>query len=668
MNDRSNSALAPSGLFQGGGTAPGSGGGLFVNCGNPLLSAQETAALGCTAAQIASPNQSSTANQVDLIIGRRNIEGGPRTANYDHSNFRIVIGMKGDFADAWHYDAYGSYYYTSLFNANGGYLSINGTQNALLATGTAANPTCLNGLPSCIPWNIFNQGGVTPAQVASLTGEGTSRGTIEEQIFEGDVTGDLGKYGWKSPWADDGVGVSFGLQNRWDHLVYAPDQAELSGDLSGFGGASVAVNNAIGVQEEYGEVRIPLAQKQPFANDLNLEGGFRYSDYSTSGGVSTYKVGGEWAPVPDIRFRASYDRAIRAASILEAFSPPVVTTTSIVSADPCAGSAGAPATASLAECENTHVTVFEYGNGGSTNHILQCPAGQCSIAENTLPGTTLKPEQSDTYSIGFTVTPSFLHGFSGSMDYYDIKIANEINFIPASLSLAECLSNDIKQFCDQIQRTPNGFLFGTTLSGKGYIQSFNQNVAAAENSGIDFQADYRLPLENVGAPGVGSLSFHFVGTYLISQKTQIASSVAPYDCAGLFGPTCQTDNPVWRHTFRITWNTPWNVLASLQWRYVGPTSLDANSTQSTLALLTSVNGGSPAFSSADNNLAAVNYLDLSTAWRVNTMLTLRAGVNNILDQDPPLLSQPIVGTGEPNAYPTYDLLGRQIFVSATAKF
>jgi outer membrane receptor protein involved in Fe transport len=317
---------------------------------------------------------------------------------------------------------------------------------------------------------------------------------------------------------------------------------------------------------------------------------------------------------------------------------------------------------------NTGVTAAEYGNGGSTNTIIQCPAGQCSIAENALPGTVLRPEQADTYSVGFTVTPSFLHGFTGSMDYYDIKIANEINIIPPSLSLAECLNTGASEFCSQIVRTPSGFLFGTTLSGGGYIQAFNKNLASAENAGIDFQADYRLPLENVGAAGMGSLSFHFVGTYLISLKTQIASGVAPYDCAGLFGPTCQTDNPVWRHTFRVTWNTPWNVLASLQWRYIGGTSLDANSPQSTLALLTNLNGGSPAFSSADNNLASRSYLDLSTAWRVNSTLTVRAGVNNILDQDPPILSQPIVGIGEPNAYPTYDLLGRQIFISATAKF
>ena len=74
------------------------------------------------------------------------------------------------------------------------------------------------------------------------------------------------------------------------------------------------------------------------------------------------------------------------------------------------------------------------------------------------------------------------------------------------------------------------------------------------------------------------------------------------------------------------------------------------------------------FDPADATLPAVNYLDLSAAWRVNTILTVRAGVNNVLDQDPPFISQSIVGTGAPNAYPTYDLLGRQMFLSATAKF
>ena len=165
--------------------------------------------------------------------------------------------------------------------------------------------------------------------------------------------------------------------------MFAPDQAELSGDLSGFSGASVAVNNAIGVEEGYFETRIPIAQKQPFAYDLYIEGGARYSDYSTSGGVVTYKVGGQWSPVPDFTLRGSYDHAIRAASILEAFSPQTVTNTTAFS-DPCAATPACTPTATLAQCERTGATAAEYGNGigvgagGGTDFISACPASQCA--------------------------------------------------------------------------------------------------------------------------------------------------------------------------------------------------------------------------------------------------------------------------------------------------
>ena len=657
-SDRSQSDIAPSGAFRGSGP---DGGNWDINCANPLLSAQEQTAL-CGAGPY-------TAGQtVPVQLGRRNIEGGPRIADFEHENYRVVIGMKGDFADAWHYDAYGSYYYTSLFNSETNYLSNAGIENALnVVTGPGGTPVCASGAAGCVPWNIFTTGGVTPAALTYLTELGTAHGVSEEQIFEGDITGDLGKYGVKLPWANDGVGISFGTQHRWDRLVFAPDQTELSGDLGGFSGASVAVNNAISVQEEYGEVRIPIAQKQPFADDLYIEGGYRYSDYSTSGGTSTYKFGGGWAPIPDITFRGTYDRAIRAASIIEAFSPDTVTN-STAFADSCAAAPGQAAAATLVQCERTGATAAEYGNGigvgagGGTNLISQCPAAQCA----TLLGgnAALKPEVASSYSVGATFRPSFLKGFSGSIDYWDIQIQGEIGIVPLATSFSNCLNGiDTATFCPNVVRTPAGNLFGTTIAGGGYVIGTNQNIAATETSGIDFQGDYRLALDDVGAAGMGSLSFHFNGTYQVKNTTQTLPGQPTYDCAGLFGPTCQTVDPKWRHIFSVTWNTPWNILARLQWRYIGETSLDNNSTQT--ALFEQFLG---AVDPVDARMPAISYLDLSGAWRVNQTLTVRAGVNNLLDQDPPLMDQTIASDGVPNTYPTYDLLGRQMFISATAKF
>src|SRR5262249_33297180 len=149
--------------------------------------------------------------------------------------------------------------------------------------------------PSCVPYNIFTEGGVTPAQVAYLNSRGTSSGWISETTFEGDMTGDLGRYGLKSPYADDGVAVSVGVQHRRQEYNSTPDVAELSNDLSGFGGASTEVHASLSVTEVYGEFRAPLVQHKPYAEELTLDGGYRWSDYSTSVNADTYKVGLQWA-------------------------------------------------------------------------------------------------------------------------------------------------------------------------------------------------------------------------------------------------------------------------------------------------------------------------------------------------------------------------------------
>src|SRR5438270_14014172 len=94
MNDKTHQAIAPTAAFTTGN--PNTGGPYFVNCGNPFLSAQEQGILGCTAAQISAANQADPANQVPIVIGRRNIEGGPRSSDYEHSNYRMVLGIKGE--------------------------------------------------------------------------------------------------------------------------------------------------------------------------------------------------------------------------------------------------------------------------------------------------------------------------------------------------------------------------------------------------------------------------------------------------------------------------------------------------------------------------------------------------------------------------------------------
>jgi iron complex outermembrane receptor protein len=194
----------------------------------------------------------------------------------------------------------------------------------------------------------------------------------------------------------------------------------------------------------------------------------------------------------------------------------------------------------------------------------------------------------------------------------------------------------------------------------GYIVGTGVNVGANHNAGVDVQASYNLGLDTFGWADKGSVQFTFIGAYLLSAEVQSTPGAHTYDCAGLYGAQCQTVNPRWRHTLRGSWQTPWDVLLSAQWRYIGEAKLETNGSDPVLG-----NGVHDTF---DARLKPVSYLDLSGTWNVRNNVVLRAGVNNVFDKDPQIISSLVAQTGSPNAYPTYDLLGRTLFVGLTANF
>ncbi len=644
MESVSNVNVGPSALFQGEGVT--ASGGFYVNCNNPFLSANEQAGLECSPADIASGAEK------DEYIGRRNVEGGPRDSYYDHDNWRLVGGVRGDIAGSWKYDLYASYYSTTLTARITNYLSLSAIQNGLLIGGTAANPVCLNS-PTCTPYDIFQTGGVTSAQAQALTETAGSSGTTTERIVEGDFTGDLGDYGVKSPWAKSGAQVAFGATDRVDTLVFQPDAAELSGDLSGFGGAAVAINQSIEATEGYAETHVPILDDMPFAKSFSLDAGYRYSQYSTGDVAHTFKGGGEWAPIDDFKIRGSYNRAIRAPDLLALYTPQFATNTSEITLDPCAGPTP---TATLAQCERTGVTAAQYASGS----IPQCPAQQCAVLDGG--NTKLSPEQADTYSIGFIAKPRYAPGLTASLDYYHIDTYGLIGTIDPSTSFDNCLNSGDPTYCALIKRnSANGNIFSTSPGVVGYIVTTNVNAGAELDSGLDAQLNYNFPLADWGFGYVGKLAFQFDGSYLLHNTSTPIPGAESYDCAGLFGAVCQGIFPRWRHTARLNWTAPWApVTASITWRYIDGAILEEDSTQPTL--------GTGTISAFDHSVPAVQYMDLSAVWKVNKMFSMRAGVNNVLDQDPPVVTDSIVGGANPNTYQVYDLLGRQLFIGVTANF
>ncbi|MGH7010793.1 MAG: TonB-dependent receptor domain-containing protein, partial [Caulobacteraceae bacterium] len=509
--------------------------------------------------------------------------------------------------------------------------------------------------PACVPWNIWVPGGVTSAATNYIGAPGFQEAQLTEQVVSGAITGDLGPSGAKSPWATDGLGFAIGGEYRRETENFQNDVEFLTGDLAGQGGSRQNVTGEYDVKEFFGEARIPIVQNVPFFKDLSADLGYRYSDYNLEGGTTTYKITGDWAITDDIRIRGGFNRSVRAPNILELYTPNFVALDG--NTDNCTGPTP---TYTAAQCANTGVTAAQYG------HLAPNPASQYNglIGGNV----NLRPEKANTYSVGVVLTPhEFLRGFHASVDYFNINIQNVVQSYGADNILDQCALTGNPTFCNLVHRNNIGSLWlGTTALGlptTGYIVDTVQNAGYIKESGVDFAADYRFRFRDLGVGDWGGLAFDFNGTYVHDYLYFSGiPGASVLSCVGKYGLVCGNNTtlsgplPSWKHKLRVTWSTPWDGLElSVAWRYTGAVNLDTGQT-----------------GCADCHIEAYNWFDLAGQWRFRDRYTFRAGVNNIFDRDPPIVSTTnacpsTFCTG--NTFPqVYDPLGRYIFVGLTADF
>ena len=641
MEDRTTAQVAPGGLLSGRGPT----GFLQVPCNNAFLSAAEESSICQTANGTPMPvyQANGQPNVATILMPALRMVNYPRQDNLQHDDYRAVVGGRGDIASNWSYDVSGTYWSSQLSENYLNDVSFTRVQNAI-------NGCTAPGSAGCVPLNIFQYGGVTPAAFNYITVPGEETGSTREMTVDANIAGDFGTRG-TSPWAVHPVATSFGFTYRRDQLSFLPDYELQTNDLIGQGAFYPPVSGAEGVREEYLELRVPIAESRPLLHALDLDLAARHSDYSVdnvSNGFSTntYKIAMDYAPTEDIRFRGGYNRAARAPNLYELFLPQTLANDAGYD-DPCSGATPA---ASLAACAKTGVTPTQYGK------IPGCPSTNCDAL--TGGNTSLRPEVADTWTYGINFSPSFIPGFNASIDYWAVRVNNYITNLSGQQIVDGCLLQNVENLCSLIHRGPGiGQIFGTS----GWVVETNQNIGFLRNRGVDAELNYRR-----GLAGMGSLLFRMTGTYLIEQTV---SSPNRYDCAGLYGSTCGAGgdngpNFRWRHNARLTWATPLDLDLSLNWRYLSSVRLDTNSAQ--------VNLNNGTYDAYDAVINAYNYFDLAATWHVGEKYVLTAGVNNILDKDPPFLNHSVVyyvnGGGNENTYGAYDTLGRLIFLSFTAKF
>jgi iron complex outermembrane recepter protein len=696
MDDRSNAQIAPSGAF-------------FVtstlNCNNPLMSAQQsallcdgdrtasiantaadptavadfitaqvagvqdttltvaaqaaadaaaTAAANATIANSLLVNSCNNGNLLDgtgavvantacpLYIGRRNVEGGFRNDDLGHTSYRILGGVRGDINDDWSYDAYANFSRTLINEQYNNDLSITRIIRALDVVDVAGTPTCqsvVDGSDSaCVPWDLFTAGNVTQDALDYIYINMFTKGRLEQDQFVAYVAGDLTSMGVVSPMAEDGAQIVFGAEYRDEKMTDDPDDGFNSGDGAGQGGATPDVFGENHVFEIFVEAKIPIAQNQQWIESLTADLGYRFSDYAGPVQTDTYKALGEWTPVQGFKLRGGYTRAVRAANLRERFLPESLGLWS--GTDPCAG---ATPVLTAAQCALTGVSAAQYGN------VPLSPAGQYNghFGGNT----ALEPEKSNSFTIGAVITPEdFIPGLTLSVDYWSIEIKDAISTIGPETAITNCGLTGDAAFCSLINRgATNGNVWIGSSFTSPHVVATNINIGGFDVAGIDFFASYNWEPGNYGI-----VDFTFRGTYLDKFDQQPLPGAAIEKCAGVYGGNCQRPRPEWKHSLSAVWSTPWNLTFAGSWRYIK---------------------GVDEFGADRFSAGAENYLDL-TAEYVPTFLgfgetTLRMGVNNVTDNNPPVsgLFGNVSVFGNGNTIPgLWDSLGRYFHFSISQKF
>ena len=560
----------------------------------------------------------------NFIVHKRFGEAGPRTFERDFDTWQFLVGAKGELdAINGSWDAYASKGRTSVAEANNGAV-ISQNLSALINAADGGAGICEGGYD---PFGLTVLSAACSSYLVATTHNQTE---FEQEVVEASLQGGL----FDLPAGE--VRFAAGLGWRRNSYDFQPDYLLSSGSIIGIPSRG-ASGGSTSVKEIYLETLVPLLYDKPLAHSLDLGLAYRYSDYDLSGGVDTYKVDFNWALVDTLRLRGGYQRAVRAPSVGELYVAAQTESNSyglVVNGqgDQCeAGSplrTGANAAAVEALCLAQGVPAALLGSYIDTQRE--------SLA--TISGNTgLNPETADTYTFGVVWTPEG-SGLSLAADYFDIKVTDVIGTLTSAQVLAACFNQDGSNpsysvdnfYCAQIQRNAE----------TGRIDNIfkpTYNMGSLKTSGVDLQLDWTGTFGSGARIGIGS-----VVSWVDKYEVQTVKGGVVYDYSDTVGYV-----PEWKAVSHARYaQGPFGV--GLRWRYIGGMQHSSKVTN-------------PASTTPD--VDSHSYFDLFGNWSFGERLTLDAGINNLLDKEPPQVGST---PGSTNSS-TYDIYGRQYFVGFTLK-
>lgn len=545
-------------------------------------------------------------------------EPDPRS---DVDTWNLVGGIQGKFGGSWSWDA--SYSVgrstqdTAIADVDNVHLraALDAVRDP--ATGnivcrvTLTNPGVY---PGCVPINLFGKGSPSADAIAYVGGVSKLRAVNKLQTFSANLRGNLLDI-WAGP-ISIAVGVEYRKQSLDQVTTSDPRDTLVTTGIRGFAGQKFIASNLAGakgslnVKEGYAEILVPLARDLPFAQALDLNAAYRYTDYSTSGSVRTWKVGVTWEPVDGVRFRGTRSRDIRAPTLFELF----------------AGQQGV-------------VTNLADPRTGVTGSVLRITGGN----------RDLKPETANTWTGGVVLQPRFTPGVTLSVDYYSISIKDAIATAFTLRQIVQLCeeSGGTDSLCSLIQR-PGSFSDRSPGNFPTSVQEIALNVANAKTSGVDVELGYR---HQIGEATIGA---RLLGSYLIKFDQQQAENSSVFNFAGNSDISDRAGGlPRLRGSLNLNYDRgPLSI--QLTERLVG---------KSKRSLITYF---------VDNQVPARVYTDVNFSYDVkagSTTVQLFMNVANALDVDAPLIPSSSAAPGL--AYPTYralyDVVGRSFTFGARVK-
>ncbi len=560
-----------------------------------------------------------------FFVGRTNVDHGGRQSRSDRDTTQLYVGFEGDITDnmdfSLHYQWGRTDNTTEFINER---INSRFLQQIDAVTDAGGNIVCRDASGGCVPLNLLGPTAATAEAVAFSHVDFVTEGRLTQQVVNGTITGDTGR-ALELPGGS--VGYAFGFEYRDEESVTEEGFLRNTGAL--FATAPVAdTAGGFDVWEGFAEAAFPLLQGVTFAEELNLEAAVRFADYSTIGDATTWKVGGDWMPVNDVRFRVTVSEAVRAPNIGELFA--AVEQSNLFISDPCDA---------------------DFVNSGSPNRPDNCSAlGLAPDFQSNSEAFTravfsggnpdLEEETADTFTAGFVLTPGFLEGFTLTVDYWDIEIEDAINSFPAQAVVNGCVDSGSidNPLCDSVSRGANGNI--ETVSSQLI------NIASFEASGIDFEARYLWEIGR-STPIPGIVDFGLTGTWLdeldfFAQEGQ----GEPDREAGELG------DPELQFNLRATWQYDrWTV--SVYERFLSSQDFD---------LAESGELRSP------NDTGTQWYTDLQVRYGFNEAVEVYGGINNAFDREPPDLALVPETRAFGDDAILYDQLGRYFYAGLRIDF